>query len=279
MLALPVRFHLNFWSSKVYSTVTRSIATATALTLLLLVSGCGSSLFESKNEETQSGTQDLKKFDPDVTHKTHKPLKSKDKKVKAKLYKPTTTVSLDIPPDLVTTTNQSMLNNLEESKQNKIRVLPEIVGARIVKKDDMYGLEVDTSVESAWEAVTLFWALSNVNLIEYNPEAGTMETDWIEEPQAEDPDASYFARMSRDILTSLTKSNTKLDKYRIRFERVSADQSYLHVAHRSSARKKVGSANQKRISEFEWVELSSDPNKVADFLQHLILIFDDPASS
>ena len=143
----------------------------------------------------------------------------------------------------------------------------------------MYGLEVDTSVESAWEAVTLFWALSNVNLIEYNPEAGTMETDWIEEPQAEGSDASYMAKMSKDILTSLTKGNTKLNKYRIRFERISADQSYLHVAHRSSARKKVGSANQKRISEFEWVELSSDPNKVADFLQHLILIFDDPASS
>ena len=276
MLALPLRFHLIFWSSKVYSTVTRSIATSTALTLLLLVSGCGSSLFESKNDGTQSGPQDLKKLDPDVTHK---PLKTKVRKAKAKLYKPSTVISLDIPPDLVTTTNQTVLDNLEEGKQNKIRVLPEIVGARIVKKDDMYGLEVDTSVESAWETVTRFWALSNVNLIEYNPEAGTMETDWIEEPQAEDLDASYIARMSRDILTSLTKGNTELDKYRIRFERISADQSYLHVAHRSSARKEAGSANQKRISEFKWVELSSDPNKVADFLQHLILIFDDPASS
>ena len=277
MLALRLRFHLIFWPLKVYSPLTRSIATATALTLLLLVSGCGSSLFESKNGGTQSGPQqDLKKLNPDVTHK---PLKTKVRKAKAKLYKPSTVISLDIPPDLVTTTNQTVLDNLEEGKQNKIRVLPEIVGARIVKKDDMYGLEVDTSVESAWETVTRFWALSNVNLVEYNPEAGTMETEWVEKPQAEDPDASYIARMSRDILTSLTKRNTKLDKYRIRFERISADQSYLHVAHRSSARKEIRKGSLKKISEFDWVELSSNPNSVADFLQHLILAFDDPASS
>ena len=277
MLALLLRFHSIFWSTKVYSTVTRSIATATTLTLLLLVSGCGSSLFESKNDGTRSGPQNPKKYDPDAA--THKPLKTKAKKVKAKLYKPATTVSLEIPPDLVTTTNQSVLDNLEEGKQNKTRVLPEIVGARIVKKDDMYGLEVDTSVESAWETVTRFWALSNVNLVEYNPEAGTMETDWIEEPQAEDPDASYIFRMTKDILTSLTKSNTKLDKYRIRFERISADQSYLHVSHRSSARKEIRKLSLKYNSEFDWVELPSNASKVADFLQHLILIFDDPASS
>lgn len=276
MLALRLRFYLIFWLSKVYLPVTRSIATATALTLLLLISGCGSSLFESKNEGTRSGPTDPKKLDPDATHR---PLKTKTRKAKAKLYKPATTVSLEIPPDLVTTTDQTVLDNLEKSEQNKIRVLPEIVGARIVKKDDLYGLEVDTSVESAWETVTRFWALSNVNLVEYNPEAGAMETEWIEKPQAEDPDASYLVRMSRGILTSLTKGKTRLDKYRLRFERISADQSYLHVAHRSSARKEAGSANQKKISEFEWVELSSDQNSVADFLQHLILIFDDPESS
>ena len=256
----------------------RSIATATALTLLLLISGCGSSLFESKNEDTPGGPEDLKKLDPDAPK--HRPLKAKTKKQKAKLYKPATTVSLEIPPDLINTTDQTVLDNLEAGKQNKIRVLPEIVGARIVKKDGQYGLEVDTNVESAWETVTRFWALSNVNLVEYNPEAGTMETDWIEKPRVEDPDASYIASLSRDILTSLTKSNTKLDKYRIRFERVSADQSYLHVAHRSSVRKEVRKQpSLKYNSEFEWVELSSDSNSVADFLQHLILVFDDPESS
>ncbi len=257
--------------------VIRSIATAIAFTLLLLISGCGSSLFESKTEGPQSGPEDLKKLDPDAPK--HRPLKAKAKKQKAKLYKPTTTVSLEVPPDLINTTDQTVLDNLEAGKQNKIRILPEIVGARIIKKDDIHGLEVDTSVESAWDTVNRFWALSNVNLVEYNPEAGTMETDWIERPRAEDPDASYISRMSRDILTSLAKGNTKLDKYRIRFERVSANQSFLHVTHRSSARKEAAKASQRKTSEFEWVELSSDPNSVADFLQHLILVFDEPVSS
>ena len=276
MLALGFLFHLIFRLSKVYSPIIRSLATTIALTALLFISGCGISLFESKNEETASAPENLKKLDPDATYR---PLKTKAKKARAKLYKPSTTVSLEIPPDLVSATDPAVLDNLEKNKQNKIRVLPEIVGARIVEKDGVYGLEVDTDVESAWETVTRFWALSNVNLVEYSPEAGTMETEWIERPQAEDPDASYITRISRDILTSLTKRNTKLDKYRIRFERISANQSYLHVAHRSSARKQAEKANQKRISEFAWVELSSDPNSVADFLQHLILIFDDPASS
>ena len=250
----------------------------TALSLVLLVSGCGSSLFQSKDGDTRSSTPNQKKLDPDAI--THKPLKTKVRKAKAKLYKPSTVISLDIPPDLVTTTDQSVLDNLEEGKRNRIRVLPEIVGARIVKKDGVYGLEVDTSVESAWEAVTRFWALSNVNLVEYNPEAGTMETEWIEKPRVADPDESYVVKMTKDIVTSLTKSNTSLDKYRIRFERISADQSHLHVSHRSSARKEIRKQQSlKYNSEFDWVELPSNPNRVADFLQHLILIFDDPASS
>ncbi len=248
----------------------------TALSLVLLISGCGSSLFQSKDGDTQGRTTNPKEIDPDATHK---PLKTKVRKTKAKLYKPSTVISLDIPPDLVTTTDQSLLDNLEEGKRNRIRVLPEIVGARIVKKDGVYGLEVDTSVESAWESVTQFWALSNVNLVEYNPEAGTMETEWIEKPRVADPDESFAVKMTKDIVTSLTKSNTSLDKYRIRFERISADQSHLHVSHRSSARKEIKKESLKKISEFDWVELPSNPNRVADFLQHLILVFDDPASS
>ena len=253
------------------------IAIMTALSLVLLVSGCGSSLFQSKDGDTRSSIPNQKKLDPDEI--THKPLKTKVRKTKAKLYKPSTVISLDIPPDLVTTTDQSLLDNLEEGKRNWVRVLPEIVGARIVEKDGVYGLEVDTSVESAWEAVTQFWALSNVNLVEYNPEAGTMETEWIEKPRVADPDESYIVKMSKDIATSLTKSNTTLDKYRIRFERISAEQSHLHVSHRSSARKEIRKLSLKQNSEFDWVELSSNPNSVADFLQHLILVFDDPASS
>ncbi len=273
MLALRLRFHFIFWLAKVYFSVTRSITIVAAFTLLLGISGCGTSLFESKNEKTPSGPPELKKLDPDATHR---PRRSKTGKAQAKLYKPATTVSLEIPPDLISATDETVLGNLEENKQNKTRVLPQIVGARIVKKEDIHGLEVDTSVESAWETVTQFWALSNVNLVEYNPEAGVMETEWIEQPQAEDPDASYIARISKDLFTSLTRSNTRLDKYRVRFERISANRSFLHVAHRSSARKQAEKTSRKRISEFEWVELSSDPNRVTDFLQHLILIFDDP---
>ena len=114
-----------------YSPVTRLIAILTALSLILLVSGCGSSLFQSKDGDTQGRTPNPKEIDPDATHK---PQKTKVRKAKAKLYKPSTVISLDIPPDLVTTTEQSVLDNLEEGKQNRIRVLPEIVGARIVKK-------------------------------------------------------------------------------------------------------------------------------------------------
>ena len=257
-----------------YSPVIRSIATATALALILLVSGCGSSLFQSKDKGTQSETPDIKKLDPDATYK---PLKNKTKKTKAKLYKPATTVSLEIPPDLVTTTDQTVLDNLEEGKQNRIRVLPEIVGARIVKKDGLHGLEVDTSVESAWKTVTRFWALSNVNLVEYNPEAGTMETEWIQEPGVEDENASYLKTLGKDLLSVLTRRNATRNKYRIRFERISADQSRLYVSHRRIARKEI--SRGKKTIGFEWVELPSDPNRVADFLQHLILIFDDPSSS
>lgn len=254
--------------------VTRLVTT---IVFTLLVAGCGSSLFQSRGDQSGNDNTNLKKIDPDAQQ--HRPLGTKTRKARARLYKPASAISLEIPPDLITTTDPMVLQNLADNALNEVRVLPEIVGARIVQKDGVYGLEVDTSVESAWKTVTQFWGLSNINLVEYNPEAGTMETEWIEEPQVDDEDASYFRKIGSELLTSLTKRNTALDKYRIRFERISADQSHIHVSHRSSARKEISSQSLRKISEFEWVELSSNPNRVADFLQHLILVFDDSEAS
>lgn len=245
------------------------IKLAAAAVVVGLAAGCGATRSPTGNDGLSA-----KKIDPDAVHRRSLGTKSKPRQ---KIYKPKTTRPLEIPPDLITSTDPAVLENLAAAEASASRILPETVGARVVKKDGVYGLEIDTNVESAWKTVTQFWSLSGIGLVEYNPEAGIMETEWIKEARVYDEDDSPLKTLGKELLTALANRNAAMDKYRIRFERISPEQSHMHVNHRRMARK--GIERNKKVTEFEWVELSSDPNHVADFLQNIVLIFDDSAAS
>lgn len=188
---------------------------------------------------------------------------------RAKLNKP-----LALPPDLVGSSNAKVQTNAEPFSET--RVLPEVVGARINKQDDKTWLEIDTNVESAWKTISEYWVTNGVSLVDYNPEAGTMETEWIKKKIALDEEGSVVKQLFKSLLQATINRNTSLDKYRLRFERVSPNKTAMFVSHRATARKAIESA--RKITEFEWVELPSSPERIADFLQNIILIFDQSAS-
>ena len=203
--------------------------------------------------------------------------KAGKKPAKAQVYQVKTNKPLDVPPELITTTNDAVLQNIEDSEEQQINILPEIVDARILKEEDgTRFLEIDTSVEDAWKAVTEYWSLGGVNLVDYNPEAGIMETQWIEQVQEIEEGTSMFVEVTKTIFSSLTKTNTSVDKYRVRFERLSKEQAALYVSHRSIARKEK--YYSKKVSDFEWVELETNPEKEAELLQNLVLLFDQSGS-
>jgi uncharacterized lipoprotein len=232
--------------------------------------GCGSTNKGSPDEADPSRGKDK---DLDANGNTQVDKKAGKKPAKAQVYQVKTNKPLDVPPELIPSTNEAVLQNIEESAEQQVSILPEVVDARIIREDDgSRWLEIDTSVEDAWKAVTEYWSLGGVNLVDYNPEAGIMETQWIEQIKEIDPDNSLVVEATKQIFSSLTKSNTSIDKYRVRFERLSKEQSALYISHRSTARKEQ--AYSKKVSDFGWVEMESNPEKEAALLQNLVLLFD-----
>ncbi len=194
--------------------------------------------------------------------------KSKKPKIRQKLAKKSK--SLELPPDLVSSANDQIKENAEVFAQP--RVLPEIVGARIQKQDDKVWLEIDTNVESVWNTVSEYWTTNGVSLVEYSPEAGTMETEWIKKETALSEGGSVVKQLFKSLLNTVANRNAAVDKYRIRFERISPNKTAMYANHRATARRAI-ERNRDEI-EFQWVELPENPERVIDFLQNIILIFD-----
>ena len=239
----------------------------------LLVTGCGTFGNEDKYEPDYDNPVGNPK---DVNIDNSVSRSELGDKTKGQLYQVKPSKSLEVPPDLVETTNQTVLENAEVNEEQELRILPEVVGAEIVNDNGKYSLVVDTSVENSWKVMTEYWALGSISLVTYNPEAGQMETEWIEEARIYEDD-NFVVAITKELFTSLTKTDTVLDKFRLRFERIDGEKSAIHVSHRWIARKERHYA--KRDSEFAWVELEQDNARVADFMNNIILLFDDTASS
>lgn len=233
-----------------------------------LITGCGTTGGTSSTGDARGSP---KVIDPDDRGKARLKTRSRSQ---PELYQAGLTRPLELPPDLVSGTNETVKENLTAGLDTETRILPEAVGARIVRDGESRYLEIDTRVEDAWRVVTEYWSLSGVDLVSYNPEAGTMETAWIEPPK--EGKRTGFLAVVGDILTSFTRTETALDKYRIRFERKGAAQTLMFAEHRASARKAIH--HPKKISDFQWVELPGNPNRVAELLQNIVLTFDSSAS-
>ena len=89
--------------------------------------------------------------------------------------------SIVLPPDLVSSANETVKQNHEEGTLARSeQVLPEVVGATIVNEEGNRWLRVDTNAQAVWDTLADFWAAEQVDLVEYKPAAGLMETDWFE---------------------------------------------------------------------------------------------------
>ena len=187
------------------------------------------------------------------------------------LYQPVSTQSLDLPPRLL---GSSAGNSVEGGSIDtaSYSVLPTIEGARIINEGDRQWVEVDSNLDETWAIMESFWKDSGIGLVENNLEAGIMETEWIQSPTDVVDTESAAIRFVRSLSTSLTQRETVLNRFRLRFEQRNTNTIRVHVSHSWVARKEREKAG--RASEFKWSELPSDPERVTDFLQSMVLLFD-----
>ena len=184
--------------------------------------------------------------------------------------------SIVLPPDLISSANQKVKQNHDQANEDRRnQVLPEVIGATVINQDGERWLQVESNPKAVWNALADFWAEVQVELVEYEPAAGLMETDWIvtgtESGRSED------AGVVRKMFDKVVGAGTSFDKYKIRLEREAGELTNVYVSHRSTEKLESNFNSRKKITEWAWVAGDSNPEKVAQLLQIMVLIFDSSA--
>ena len=180
-----------------------------------------------------------------------------------------------LPPDLVGDANDKVRENHEHaSLLESQQVLPEVAGASVMNSDGRRWLRVEADAQEVWERLAEFWAAEQIDLVEFQPAAGLMETDWIDtNTMSQKEEDSAFAK----FFNRIAGRGTSFDKYKIRLEREAEAVTRIYVSHRSSERKESQFNSPQKITQWEWVEGDSDEEKVAQLLQVMVLLFEGAA--
>ena len=187
--------------------------------------------------------------------------------------------SISLPPDLISKANEKVKSNHDAAQQENAdqRVLPEVPGTRLMSASDgKKWLQVETDAQTVWDTLVDFWALEQIDLVDFQPAAGIMETDWISTDRASRAkNNGVFATLFSRVIGK----DVSFDKYKIRLEKESSDVTSIYVTHRSTVKRESNYQSQQRITQWQWVEGDSDTEKVAQLLQVMVLLFEGNAAN
>ncbi|NKB75695.1 MAG: outer membrane protein assembly factor BamC [Gammaproteobacteria bacterium] len=226
--------------------------------LFFSLAGCSTS--EKRSTSQENPTQYNKKLGVDKSTRVKKYIEERQR-----------SSSLSLPPDLLESSNAAILEGYNNSKQLlEKQVLPEIVGARIVSTGDNRWLEIEAPAEEVWKRLADYWASEQVSLSTFKPAAGLMETDWIEDIHG----VTGTKKMAMALFNRIVGQGTSHDRYAMRLERASENRTKVFVSHRATVKKEQSGQSPKKLANFDWVQVSDNPEKVAELLQLIILLFD-----
>ena len=235
------------------------LQSVTTVVLVSALIGCGS--FGSRPEPEKTNTHGHKKLDSEKSGRLQKFLDSRGNDS-----------SLTVPPDLLETSNDAISRaHADSEKRRSEAVLPDVVGAKIVSVGDRKWLEIETSADRVWSRLTEYWAQEQVGFSSYNPKAGIMETEWIEQDAPEKGSRG----VAKALFSRVIGKGTAHDKFSLRLEKASENLTRVFVSHRATKKKEQANRAPVKLANFEWVEIADDPEKVAELLQIIVLIFDD----
>ena len=225
---------------------------------VLLLAGCGS--FGDRAEPKEHSTSNHKKLDVEKSDRVQKFIERRKNNN-----------SLTLPPDLLETSNPRIAQAHAQGQQKQSeQVLPAVVGANIVNQDGRKWLEIQIGASEVWKRLTDYWAEEQIGFDVYNPQAGIMETEWIEDV----PPSEGSRGVMKAIFNRMVGKGIAHDKFGLRLERVQDDLTHVYVSHRATTKKEKSGRSPHKLVDYEWVETEDNPEKVAELLQLIILIFD-----
>jgi outer membrane protein assembly factor BamC len=214
-----------------------------ALTLLVLLSGCGSIMDGDKvNYKTEGGTKVVPlDIPPDLTQLT------RDTRY-AVPGGPVTASSMGARPVVaVTATAAKQVNDVRIERDGKQR-----------------WLVVNRSADVVWPIVHGFWKENGFEYVIDQQQLGLLETEWAEN-RAKIPQ-DFIRRTLGKVLDGLYSSGER-DKFRTRIERNSTGGVDIFVTHRGMSEEYKDQTKSSTI----WTPRPSDPELEAEFLSRLMV--------
>ncbi|MEN8214543.1 MAG: outer membrane protein assembly factor BamC [Pseudomonadota bacterium] len=148
-------------------------------------------------------------------------------------------------------------------------VLPINPDIRMLTEGDKHWLVIQGSPNAVWGKTIDFWQEMGIVLVEQDPTAGVMRTDWIE--NRANIKSDFITNFVRKTLNSLYSSGTR-DQFRVRLERGSGGKTELYLTHTQMVEKLVGEfgSNEVDADRSVWDRGESDHELEAIMLRKLM---------
>jgi outer membrane protein assembly factor BamC len=147
-------------------------------------------------------------------------------------------------------------------------VLPEVKDVTLEREGDRRWLVVDALPRDVWPRVVGFWREQGILLVEQDPVAGVMKTDWLEN-RAEirrDPVTNVLRRVVDGLYSTSTR-----DQYRVRIEAgLGSGTTDVYLTHRGMEERLVSNVVGEDANTV-WEPSGSDPDKEAAMLRRLMV--------
>lgn len=153
-------------------------------------------------------------------------------------------------------------------KAGSTGILPNVDKLKLERSGAERWLVVPEPPERVWPKVKEFWQEAGFLIKVERPEAGVMETDWVEDRSKIPQDAvrNLLGRFADGLYSSGER-----EKFRTRLERGSQpDTTEIYITHRGMVEVYV---NQPRDSQTMWQARPSDPGLEAEFLRRMMVRF------
>ncbi len=230
----------------------RILAAALALALL----GACSTLFDSKTDYKKAGKAAPLEVPPDLTA-------------------PTSDGRYQVPADGrgTATLSDYQAGRAQQPGPGGASLLPVIAGMRIERAGNERWLVVNEPPERLWPRVKAFWQDNGFAIELELPEAGVLETDWVENrPKVPE---SWLRRMLGSLVEG-ERVSAEFHKYRTRLERAPDGGTEVYISQRAVAEEYVDrdASAEPRPSEGPvkslWQARPPDPELEIEFLSRLM---------
>jgi len=193
--------------------------------------------------------------------------------------------NLEIPPDLTAgsfddamdvpllggTTTYSEYMGGQAARRRTVgnaQVLPEVKDVKLRREGNTRWLEIDGSPQRIWPKLIGFWRSQGILLVEQDPSAGIMKTDWLENRAEIRRD--FIAKLLRKVVDELYSTSVR-DQYRVRIEPgLRAGTTDLYLTHRAMEEHLRSSVTGGGTTSI-WEPAPADPGKEATMLRRLMV--------